>query len=284
MSELAGPWAGRRAVLATMHGKEAAIAPPLATLGLRVEVARGIDTDSLGTFTGEIPRPGTPLETAIAKARMGMAATGADLGIASEGAYGPDPLVPFLAQGEEWLAAVDAARGLVIAERLVERRPVYDHATAASVAGLRDFLHRVGFPEHGLIVQPNAGTGGARKGLRAQAALDRAVSACAAASADGLALVQTDMRAHMNPTRMATIGRLAGLLAERMLRACPACAALGFGVRRAAPGLPCRWCGAETSLHGGSVMGCTACAHEEIRAEDGAPETADPGYCPACNP
>jgi hypothetical protein len=172
----------------------------------------------------------------------------------------------------------------VIAERLLERRPIYDHATAASVAGLRDFVHRVGFPEHALIVRPNAGAGTARKGLRARAALERAVGACAAASTDGLAFVQTDMRAHMNPTRMATIGRLAGLLADRMARACPACDAPGFGARRAAPGLPCRWCGAETSLPGGSVMGCAACAHEEIRAADGAPGTADPGYCPACNP
>ncbi|MEZ5786523.1 MAG: hypothetical protein R3D62_08665 [Xanthobacteraceae bacterium] len=61
-------------MLATMHGKEVAIAPALRErLGLIVEVAEGIDTDRLGTFTGEIPRAGTIEEAAIAKARLGMA-------------------------------------------------------------------------------------------------------------------------------------------------------------------------------------------------------------------
>ena len=49
-----------------MHGKERVIAPVLfERLGLRVEVAKGIDTDQLGTFAGEIPRVGTMLEVAV---------------------------------------------------------------------------------------------------------------------------------------------------------------------------------------------------------------------------
>ena len=45
-----------RAVLATMHGKEAAIAPVLLErLGLAVSTAPDLDSDALGTFTGEIP-------------------------------------------------------------------------------------------------------------------------------------------------------------------------------------------------------------------------------------
>ena len=63
-------YAGRRAVLTTMHGKEEAIRPPFETLlGLRIEGSEGIDTDSLGTFTGEIAREGSMLDIAIRKAR-----------------------------------------------------------------------------------------------------------------------------------------------------------------------------------------------------------------------
>ena len=43
------------------------------------------DTDVLGTFTGDVPRPGSPFETAVAKARIGMGLTGCSLGLASEG-------------------------------------------------------------------------------------------------------------------------------------------------------------------------------------------------------
>ena len=42
-----------------MHGKERAIAPVLARfLGLKVEVAPGLDTDAFGTFSREAARTG----------------------------------------------------------------------------------------------------------------------------------------------------------------------------------------------------------------------------------
>ena len=44
-----------------------------------------VDTDIFGTFTGEIERVGTPLETAIKKARLGIENTGNPYAIASEG-------------------------------------------------------------------------------------------------------------------------------------------------------------------------------------------------------
>jgi len=48
-----------RAALRTMHGKAAAIAPPLARLGITLVVPKGLDTDRFGTFTAEVPRKGT---------------------------------------------------------------------------------------------------------------------------------------------------------------------------------------------------------------------------------
>ena len=69
------PFRGRLAVLATMHRKEQAIAPVLEeALGLQVEVPPGLDTDRFGTFTREVPRPGTQLATARLKAQAALAA------------------------------------------------------------------------------------------------------------------------------------------------------------------------------------------------------------------
>ncbi len=66
------PYRGKPVVLATKHDKQRVIAPALTpSPGLQVRLA-GVDTDALGTFTGEIARPGTPRETALAKARLGI--------------------------------------------------------------------------------------------------------------------------------------------------------------------------------------------------------------------
>jgi hypothetical protein len=103
-----------------MHGKEQAIAPVfLAILNVIVAPAEGVDTDALGTFSGETPRRGTMLETAIAKARLGIERARLPFGIASEGSFGPHPLFPIIPAGFELLALVDDERGTTVHESLV---------------------------------------------------------------------------------------------------------------------------------------------------------------------
>lgn len=95
-------------MLATMHGKEQAIAPVfLASLNLIVLPAKGLDTDALGTFSGEVPRHGTMIEAAVAKARLGMERALLPFGMASEGSFGPHPFFPIIPAGFELLAFVD---------------------------------------------------------------------------------------------------------------------------------------------------------------------------------
>lgn len=195
------PYACRHAVLATMHGKEEAIAPVLRDrLGLIVSSAPDIDTDALGTFTGEIPRAGTIREAAIAKARLGMKATGLPIGLASEGSYGPHPQIPFVPGGVELMVLVDDMRGIVVSEHLIEDAPVFGHGYVVAGDDVTPILDRLGFPAHALIVKPAESEGGAgniHKGLRDRTALELAVMSAKAQSDDGRALIQTDMRAHI---------------------------------------------------------------------------------------
>lgn len=84
------PCCRRQASLATKHSKERAIARPLRfALGLDIAATPDLDTDLLGTFSGEVPRVGTALEVCKRKARLGMAGTGLPFGLASEGSFGP---------------------------------------------------------------------------------------------------------------------------------------------------------------------------------------------------
>ncbi len=281
------PYRGQRAVLTTMHGKEAVIAPVLRErLGLTVVTAPALDTDALGTFSGEVPRAGTMLEAAVAKARLGMTDSGLTIGIASEGSYGPHPHIPFVAGGIELLVLVDDTRGIVVTEHLVEDAPVFDHAFARTSEELEPFLERIGFPDHAVVVKPatDAVAATVYKGLRRRDELEAAVGTCASLSGDGRALVQTDMRAHMNPTRMDSIRRLASALADRLSCQCPSCSAPGYGQVGAESGLPCEDCGAPSLMVRHRVFACVACDHQERQPRLDNRAYADSGHWPLCNP
>lgn len=285
---LVRPYFGRRAVLATMHGKEAAIAPPFRDcLGLEVFTAPGINTDTLGTFTGEIPRVGTVIETALRKARLGLAATGELIGIASEGSYGPHPHIPFVAVGIELMTFIDDERALVVHEQLIDDAPVFDHIVVGNPSDVEPYLQRIGFPHQAVIVQPDDAerrSDTTFKGIRSKGALLTAISQAAAQSKDQRVFIQTDMRAHMNPRRMATLNRLATMLCERLASPCPNCDSPGFGVVGVEKGLPCSWCGGPSLMVLRRIFGCAACDFREAKPrEDGITE-ADPGHCPNCNP
>lgn len=282
-------YAGTIAVLATMHGKDRAIAPPFKErLGMTVVVPEGLDTDIFGTFTGDVERPGNMLETARQKAHAGLDATGAEFGIASEGAYGPHADMPFYASGSELIIFIDRKRSIEVAEALETPRTNFASLTVRAGDSLDAFLARVGFPEHALAVTPTridaALSGIPAKGIRSRADLDQAIYAIADASADGTALVQSDMRAHCNPTRMHAIGELAGRLASRLQRDCPECRTPGVGLVRREPGLPCSTCTFPTRLARFEVHACPKCDYErQMQRSDGL-RAADPAYCDLCNP
>jgi len=245
-----------------MHGKERAVAPAFGqVVGLSVVATAAVDTDALGTFSGETPRRGTMLETAVAKARLGIEATGLRLAIAGEGSFGPHPQIPFLPSGIELLVFVDAEKGLLIHKIAVVGKTNLAHLVAAPSTPIDTFLVQVGFPDHALIVRPNAGDplAALAKGIVDRGELDRAVAAAAAASEDRCARIETDMRAHLNPTRMETLARLAMQLALRVAAHCPVRDAPGWGRVDVTRGLPCELCRMPTQVIAGKIFGCAAC-------------------------
>lgn len=281
------PYAGRQAVLATMHRKEAVIAPPLLDrLGLSIVVPQRIDTDALGTFSGEVPRRGTMKETAVAKARLGMAASGLDIGLASEGSYGPHPWIPFIPGGIELLVLVDAERGIVVSEQLVVDETNFGHVVTDNAHDISEFLSQVGFPDHGLVVGPNAPGSSPQfaKGIRTRSELDEAIRTSAATSTDGRALLQADMRAHQNPTRMRAIAKIAERLSQRLIVLCPGCRTPGFGLVDVVKGLLCEACGTPSDVAKNEVFGCPACEYKELRPRSDGRTFVEPGECSLCNP
>jgi hypothetical protein len=278
-----GPYAGREVCLTTRHGKQRALARPFrAGLGAFLLVGND-DTDQLGTFSGELERPGDALSTCRRKAELGVEGRGCRLGLASEGSFGPHPAVPFLPAGQELLLFLDRERGLEVVEQRLELRTNYSRLRLEPGADPGPWLERIGFPSHGVIVRPEADPPvPCVKGIQNRAALEQAIAYCRPA-AEPLVL-ETDMRAHLNPTRMASIRRLGFQLVRRLARACPACSAPGWGVTDSRPGLPCRCCGSPTDLVAAEIWSCVACDHRQERPRADGRGTADPVHCPYCNP
>ena len=282
------PYTGLPVALATKHHKQAAIAPALARApGLAVIVPPALDTDQLGTFTGEIERPASAAETAVLKARLGSEASGVPRAIASEGSFGPHPQAFMLPAGIEILSFIDEELDI---ELLVQRLCIETNFAHTTTSGLDEpterFLEKARFPGHAIIVRPNQSEPNLmlHKGITDTPSLQRAIHVCAQASADGLALLETDMRAHHNPTRMREIAALAETLADRLATQCPACNTPGYGTVDIERGLPCEWCETPTQNIAAEIHGCRHCQHQTRHPRPDGLTTADPGQCDNCNP
>ena len=239
----------RYACLTTKHGKALAIARPMQTkLGLNLVTPQNLDTDILGTFSGEILRKGSAREVCEQKARLGMAATGLPLGLANEGSFGPHPFIPFIPAGIELMTFVDDERGIVVTESFLSEHTNYSYRTARNIEDLDEWLPTVGFPTHAIVVRLNVNGPGApiEKGIASTDRLEAAIADASSNSSGGLAWVETDMRAHLNPTRMVAIRKLGRRLAIRLASTCPACGSPGWGQTNVIKGLPCELCASPT--------------------------------------
>ena len=106
---------GRKLLIATKHKKEKVISPIIESeLGVISEINTLFDTDSLGTFSGEIDRKDDVITTLKKKCLQAMDLHNVDLAIASEGSFGAHPSVFFLPGNEEFLILIDLKNNLEI--------------------------------------------------------------------------------------------------------------------------------------------------------------------------
>jgi len=278
----------QRVALLTQHGKEKVLAPVLEqALGCRVELVTGYDTDRLGTFTRDIPRAGTQLDAARKKARIGMDMSGLPLGLASEGSLGPDPFAGIFPWNLELLIFIDDERALEIVGG-AQGKANFAHQLAADWAAAEAFADRMGFPEHHLVMRPEGEDDPRiRKGINSWAELEAAFAWALKQSTSGRVFLETDARAHANPTRMENIRLAAEDLAKKLCSLCPACNTPGFWIVERVAGLPCADCGAPTHETRAEVHGCLKCAHRlshEFTDQLTDPQYASPSHCDYCNP
>jgi hypothetical protein len=255
---------GRTLLIATKHSKERAIAPIMERdLGVLCGTTSDFDTDLLGTFTGEVERKDDPHTTARTKCRLALQSSGYDLGIASEGSFGPHPSNLFVPADEEVLVFIDLKYDLEISVREISTQTNFSGARIQTKEELLRFAIAAGFPSHGLILRKSKeDLVGMRKGIVDLKALESEADILLLKY--GSAWVETDMRAVFNPMRMQVISRAAHRLSAKIRSHCPDCGCPGFGV---------------TYIHS-----CLRCGHRKEEWYPHGKRVEDPMHCDNCNP
>ena len=275
---------GKVVHFATKHEKERALEPLLAEAGMSC-VKVDVDTDLFGTFTGEVERSGTVRETLRQKLRAAADKTPeAHLFLASEGSFGPHPLVGLLPTDLESLLLWDKTLDIEIYAEYLCQSPVHAEQIVAPGHDFRNFLKRVKFPDHGVIVRPDRKMSPIYKGLHREHEVVQAMIDCFTASENGKVMLTTDLRANHNPTRMKAIYQAGLRLIEKLSSHCPSCEFPGFAPTRGVPGLPCEECGERTRQNQRVLWACVACDFTEERPRPDGKMTADSSECDFCNP
>ena len=279
---------GRVAVIATMHKKEAAIAPILESeLGLQCVVPDNFNTDIFGTFTRDIARSADQIATARLKATKALEITGETIAIASEGSFAPHPDFPFISSNREIVVLIDLLHNLEIVGQEISTETNFNSQSVRSVAEAKLFARKMGFPEHGLVVMLDAKSSNTNeifKGINTEAKLTEIVTFALNKSTTGKIHIETDMRALYNPTRMQNIAKATRNLIKKISQICPNCACPGFDAIAQRRGLPCGLCNLPTSAIRSLVYQCQKCSFQQEQLFPHGVKIADPAQCMYCNP
>ncbi len=275
---------GRNLLIATKHEKEKVIASILEKgLGVSCMVASQLDTDELGTFTGEVERKDDPITTVRNKCLKAMELYNIDLAIASEGSFGPHPTIGFISADDEILMLIDKKNDLEIIAREVSTDTNINCAEIKTQKELKEFSSNARFPSHGLILRKAKDDfTEIVKGITNEEELISTFNRLILNHRS--AYIETDMRAMYNPTRMKVIEKAAKKLVEKVNAICPCCSMPGFGIVDFKPGLLCERCNFPTRSTLSNIYICQKCLFVKEEKFPNKKFSEDPMYCDICNP
>lgn len=252
-------------------------------LGLICVVPENLDTDKLGTFSGEVERKDDPITTLRKKCLMAIEVSGIGVAVANEGSFGGHPTVFFAHADDELVMLIDKENGIEIIERELSIDTNFNGAEINSEHELIDFANRIGFPSHGIILKKAKDV--YSDIIKENSTIDELIGNYnRIKNSIGSAYAETDMRAMHNPTRMKIIEQATRKLVDKVKSLCPHCGTHGFGVVEAVKGLPCEMCGMSTRSTLKHIYCCQKCNFQMGKEFPLGKMAEDPQYCDFCNP
>ncbi|MDP2024825.1 DUF6671 family protein [Sulfuriferula sp.] len=168
-----------------------------------------------------------------------MERSGLPVGCASEGSFGPDPMMGMFPWNVEFLIWIDDGFGIEVVG-VAQGKTNFAHVLTASWEETEASARRAGFPGHRLSVRPEREDDPRiRKGIADWPSLEDSVRWALELAANHRAFIETDMRAFANPMRMENICLATEDLARKFRPPCPLCGTPGFHLEARVPGLPC---------------------------------------------
>ena len=149
------------------------------------------------------------------------------------------------------------------------------------ISKLDDFLNNIQFPSHGVIIKSPNQTN-ILKDINQYNLIYDAVENYI--NLHGSCLLETDMRAMNNPTRMNIIQSLTHDLVKNIQATCPNCKYPGYVAKESKEGLPCALCGNATQSTLAIKIHCDHCQQNELVMFPNGKQQEDPMYCNFCNP
>ncbi|WP_321539083.1 DUF6671 family protein [Flavobacterium piscinae] len=208
---------------------------------------------------------------------------GYDLGIASEGSFGPHPNLFFAQADDELLILIDQKNNLEIIARAVSLETNFSVEKIQSYEQLIEFAKQVHFPSHGLLLKDRENQfSKIHKDILDWEQLKLSYDSLTEHSKE--IWVETDMRAHRNPTRMQIIEQATQKLIKKVASLCPNCETPGYDVREVVKGLPCNWCKSPTSSTLALRYACQKCSHTTLEKYPNGKHYESPEFCSNCNP
>lgn len=273
----------RKLLIVSMHKKEQVIAPILEKeLGVTCFIS-DFNTDSLGTFSGEIKRKKSVFETLQEKCNQALKNTDFDLVLASEGSFGNHPSIFFAQADDEVILFKDLKNNLEIFAREISMETNFSGENIKNIKELHDFSEKVLFPSHALILKSFENN--PEIIFKAIQNKDDLIEKFEQLSKVYFPIyVETDMRAHLNPTRMRIIKKTTEKLVAKIKSKCPNCQMPGFDIVEFKKGLKCEICKNPTNSIISHLYQCKKCKHLEEKKYPNQKLLEDPTFCDYCNP
>lgn len=278
------PFFGETVYFATKHSKEKVLHPLLSEIGMNC-VSLDVDTDSFGTFSGEVERSGSVMDTLRCKTdAAAKLKPEARFLLSSEGSFGAHPFIGFVASDHEALLFVDRKLQTEIYVDEISTETNLAEIEFKASDDLHAFLKEIGFPEHGVIVKTMDDNSIVFKNLQTFQAVEQAIKDAFLISSEPKVILSTDMRANFNPSRMKVIKKAGERLIESLKSLCPECQTPGFSIVKGIPGLPCEECGEPSRISKEVLWGCVKCDYSEQKERPDGVRTISPAECDFCNP
>ncbi len=276
----------RKLLIVTMHKKEEVIKPILEKyLDVKCIVVKNFNTDKFWTFSWNISRTWDMLDSARAKINAAIKKHDYDLVISSEGSFGFDKNIPFIQSNLELILLVDIKNNLEIRWLYQSSDTNMNGKYIYSIDEAVDFIKNCWFPEHWVIVSRRKKSKFFLfKNINTKIDLIKVVKKLFKIPFISKIYIETDMRAHKNPTRMKAI-KLATLdLIKNIESTCPKCKFPGFIITNIKKWLLCKSCNNPTDIPIYEIYICKKCNYKRKNNIKKYGKFADPWECRYCNP